>query len=171
MCYHKAGELELVDGRAIARMLDGDDRHTEIRAAHKIPEAGSAGDLLARLHTPVEFRPVRGCEQIEDFDLVWDADRPDWVTYEMSADICKQMFTAAQRDRLATTRSAPLCVIGKLTLPVCTKVGNVWAERGSTINLPVCAEMGDVKAYGGSTIRIPRDCKVKGKIIGKVVRI
>ena len=156
MCYWKSGEVELVDGRAMVRTLDGVDSHTKIREAHRIPEAGAPGDQLTRPHTPVEFLPRRGCEQIEQYDLVFDAGRPDWMPEDMLGEIREQMFAAAQRDReLKTVGDVWVYAGGELSLPAAQSVGDVWVYAGGELSLPVAQSVGDVRVDAGGGVSLP----------------
>ena len=153
MCNWKSGIVVRVsEAECEVYTLSGQDSHTEIRKQHGISEDNGA---LSRAQTPVEFQPARGCEKLNQFDLVYDAGKPDWVTPEMEERIKAKMFEATQADLQLTVWLGSLSVSGTFTAPKLTKAGNVSVYEYGTFTAPKLTKAGDVSVsvYGHSPRR------------------
>ena len=95
MCMHKSGIVVLIDETTIKVFcLPGEDSHSKIREKYGISDSSAIG----RYQTPVEFKPVRGIESIDQYDFVFDASRPDWWRDEFEEDAKRILFHASQED-------------------------------------------------------------------------
>ncbi len=96
MCKFKSGEGVFVDGMVEIKTVVGEDSHIAIRETHGIREDHRG--LGARYHTPLEFIPVRGLLTREDYDLVFDAGKPEWWTDELTQSAKRQFWHAVLRE-------------------------------------------------------------------------
>jgi hypothetical protein len=137
MCNWKSGELvKTGEHECDVLTLEGEDSHTKIRAHYKIPEATGTG-MADNMHTSIEFVPVRGCKNMEDFDLIYDAGKPEWVTPDMEDRARVKMFEAVKRDLKLTVWLGDLTVSGTATLPKLTSVkGYLYVYGTATLNAP-----------------------------------
>ena len=111
MCNWKSGIVVRVsEAECEVYTLSGQDSHTEIRKQHGISEDNGA---LSRAQTPVEFQPARGCEKLNQFDLVYDAGKPDWVTPEMEERIKARRDETHEHER--GRRDGPHGISGRVT--------------------------------------------------------
>ena len=95
MCMHKSGIVVRVDETTIKVFcLPGEDAHLKIREKYKISDSNAIG----RFQTPVEFKPVRGIESIDQYDFVFDAGKPDWWMAEFEEESKHVLFRASQED-------------------------------------------------------------------------
>jgi hypothetical protein len=99
MCRHKSGYAVRVDEATIRIYeLERNDSHSEIIKAFKLDNISS----FAKFGTPLECIPVRGIETIDQYDLVFDAGRPDWWTDGMSEYAKEVLIKASVRDLTST---------------------------------------------------------------------
>ena len=95
MCMHKSGIVVRVDETTIKVFcLPGEDSHLKIREKYKISDSNAIG----RFQTPVEFKPVRGIESIDQYDFAFDAGKPDWWMAEFEEEAKRVLFRASQED-------------------------------------------------------------------------
>ena len=92
MCKKKSGVAVKSGDEVVVYTLPGNDRHTDIREKHNLRDDVS---LMARYQVPVEFIPVRGLFEIEDYEFAFDESRPEWWTDAMTESAKKQLFRAA----------------------------------------------------------------------------
>ena len=101
MCKYRSGEAVRRGDRIELLTLPGDDSHNKIRERYGIPEAtGSLGDSH---HTPVEFVPCGDFANLADYELIYDADRPEWLTDSMQ-DTLVRRFRAVVAPDIADRR-------------------------------------------------------------------
>ena len=92
MCRFKSGEAVLRSDRLDILTVPGEDSHTSIREYHKVPEAN--GGMADKYHTPMEFVPVRGLFVEADYDLIFDAGKPEWWMDDMVPEARRQFWAA-----------------------------------------------------------------------------
>lgn len=115
MCQYISG-VAVKDGETVrVYTLPDKDSHSDIRETYKIRDDAGPG---AQLQTPVELVPVRGLDRVEDFDFVFDAERPAWWTDEMTEEATRQLFTVHQ----ARYRDGKIVMAGNLDLSSLTSL-------------------------------------------------
>jgi hypothetical protein len=162
MCNWKSGELvKTGENECDVLTLEGEDSHTKIREHYKIPEATGTG-MADNMHTSIEFVPVRGCKNMEDFDLIYDAGKPEWVTPEMEDRARVKMFEAVKRDLKLTVWLGDLSVSGTATLPKLTSVKGDLTVYGTATLPKLTSVKSDLYVYGTATL--PKLTSVKGDL-------
>ena len=157
MCNYKSGVGVRVDEVTVsAKTLAyngkrDENSHTVIRKEHGIGE--DTGGMAGRYHTPLELKPVRGWSNLEDFDLVFDAGKPDWWTDGMTEQAREQLWSAIERDMKRGKATIRTDYAGELAIPW-HKSGDVVARNATTLNLPL-HESGDVVARNATALNLP----------------
>ena len=153
MCQWKSGIAVRVSETDIeVRTLLGKDSHSEIRASHNIPEDN--GGMVGRGQTPIEFIPARGFKE-QDFDLVFDAGKPEWWTDGMTEQAKSQMWLAVNADmKTGNVEKLQLTLTCGVEL-AWLKTGNVDARSAKTVNLPQHTT-GNVNANFAKTVSLPK---------------
>ena len=161
MCNWKSGEIIKIGDSIDVRTIDGNSSHNEIRSYWKIPEDN--GGLGSNLHTPVELIPTRGCKTIDQFDLVYDAEKPEWITDAMEERAKLLLFKAARRD-LKLKEMKNLHIAGKAEFPYLTTVGG-------DLHIAADCKLPNLTTVGGA-LHIDANCKLpKLATVGGVLDI
>ena len=153
MCQWKSGIAVRVSETDIeVRTLLGKDSHSEIRASYGIPEDN--GGMVGRGQTPIEFIPARGFKE-QDFDLVFDAGKPEWWTDGMTEQAKSQMWLAVNADmKTGNVEKLQLTLTCGVEL-AWLKTGNVDARNAKTVSLPKHTT-GYVDARSAKTVNLPK---------------
>ena len=127
MCKYRSGEaVRRGDGIELLT-LPGDDSHRKIRERYGIREAtGSLGDSY---HTPVEFVPCGDFANLADYELIYNADRPEWLTDSMQDSLVRR-FRAVVAPDIADRR---IVRDGSIFLDSITDMKNTRIESGCHI--------------------------------------
>ena len=144
MCKYRSGEAVRRGDRIELLTLPGDDSHNKIRERYGIPEAtGSLGDSY---HTPVEFVPCGDFANLADYELIYEADRPEWLTDSMQ-DTLVRRFRAVVAPDIADRR---IVRDGSIFLDSITDMKNTRIESGCHIWLTklLSMEYSRIKAGG-----------------------
>ena len=117
MCRYRSG-IAVRHGDDVELLtLPDDDSHANIRQHHGVPE--DIGGIAGRETTPVEFVPHGSLDSIEEYDLIYDAGKPDWVTDIMDAKLRREFERVVQQDIAANqiTRHESLDLCNLQSLP------------------------------------------------------
>ena len=149
MCHAISG-IAIKAGDTVDVRTSDDDSHDTIRKHHYIRDGLGAGSAR---QTPIELIPVRGVEQIDQFDFVFGAGQPDWWTERMTEAATEQLFRAWRARWCDKSLVAPYDLdLGSLTtLPagVTLKAGGHLYLRSLTA-LPDDVKIVAKEVYGGT---------------------
>ena len=149
MCQVKSGEAVYAGGDLRIYHLPGEDSHNAIREHFHIRDGLGAA---ASRHTPIECIPVRGLFDIEDYDFVFDAGRPDWWEEWMTERAKHELFAAwmAEWDGKTLVRKgyADLRSLTEIPAGVTLRIGG-YADLSSLTTIPA-----------GVTLRIGGDANL-----------
>ena len=89
MCQYRSGVVVFnsSDGTASLKMLPGEDSHAKIRKHYHIRDDDGPG---ATRQTPVEYQPTKDLLDLDSYELMWDAGRPEWWTDEHTEQTVRQ---------------------------------------------------------------------------------
>jgi len=150
MCKYRSGEAVRRGDRIELLTLPGDDSHNKIRERYGIPEAtGSLGDPY---HTPVEFVPCGDFANLADYELIYDADRPEWLTDSMQ-DTLVRRFRAVVAPDIADRR---IVRDGSIFLDSITDMKNTRIESGGDIWLSKLASMEHSRIKAGGYLNLSK---------------
>jgi hypothetical protein len=160
MCRFRSAEaIKTSESTVELKFVAGNDSHEVIKEEHHICDGVGAA---ARLHTPLEAIPgPGGLMDLNGYQLVFDAGRPDWWTDEMTESALRQF-----RDEIGrllaggpTLQWGGNLDLGRVTsLPASAKLsagGNLYL--GSVTSLPASAKLsaGGNLYLAGKTIQGP----------------
>ena len=150
MCNYRSGEaVRRGDGIELLT-LPGEDSHSKIRERYGIPEAtGSLGDSY---HTPVEFVPCGDFANLADYELIYEADRPEWLTDFMQDSLVRRFREVVAPD-IADRR---IVRDGSIFLDSITDMKNTRIESGGDIWLSKLASMEHSRIKAGGYLNLSK---------------
>ena len=96
MCQTRSGVAVYMGEDSVRLCLCDTDSHSEIRRHHNIRDDGGAGDR----QTPLEYVPGADFCDLETWELIFDAGRPEWWTEAMTSSVIRD-FRADLRPKVA----------------------------------------------------------------------
>ena len=95
MCQTRSGVAVYMGEDSVRLCLCDTDSHSEIRSHHNIRDDGGAGDR----QTPLEYVPGADFCDLETWELIFDAGRPEWWTEAMTSSVIRD-FRADLRPKI-----------------------------------------------------------------------
>jgi len=163
MCQFKSGvAVKISEDDVKVFTLKGEDGHTEIRKEYNIRDGMGAGSTR---QTPVELIPIRGLLKKEDYNFIFDADRPDWWTDNMTVSATNQLFSAVLAEIVNNTikYKGYLDLDSLTTLPkgITLEVGNsIYLSSLEILRKGVTIEA-DRNIYLRNLIKLSKDVMLK----------
>ena len=129
MCKTISGIALLTGDTIVVRTHpDGLENHSDIREYHNIRDDNSP---IANRQTPIEYNPGSTLDSCSDWELVFDDERPDWWTDDMTEEAERQLW------RIYRSRWDGSTYNGNLNLRGCTGLTSL-PENMTCGNLNLC---------------------------------